>query len=69
MFYLKVGKKKRYIEDCNTFTTCIGCGREMQISLEEAVIDGRLDIYGTGFYCPACGKQLRNGYNDCEVTK
>ncbi len=55
MFYLKHNGKKLYIEDDNTFVMCPRCGKEMQVNLEEAVIDGKLDLYGTSFLCKQCG--------------
>lgn len=58
MFYLKHKGKELSIEYSNTYTRCPHCGKEMQISLEEAVSNGVLDLYGTAVYCAACSKKL-----------
>lgn len=60
MFYLKSGKKKLLIEDDNTYVQCLKCGREMQISLEDAVVDGRLELYSLSWFCQKCGEEVRN---------
>lgn len=57
MYYMKSGKKKLFIEDDNVYTRC---GKEMQIDLGDAVIDGALDLYGTSWYCERCSKIVRN---------
>lgn len=59
MFYLKCGKKKLLIEDDNTFVQCLKCGREMQIGLENAVVDGRLELYSLSWFCQKCGEEVR----------
>lgn len=59
MFYLKNGNKKLYICD-NVFTQCPQCGKEFQIDLEAAVIDGELDLYGLSFFCQKCRENMRN---------
>jgi len=58
MFYVKHNGKKIFIEDDNTFTMCPRCGKEMQVSLEQAVVDGKLDLYGTAFYCKQCSPKV-----------
>lgn len=60
MYYMKSGKKKLFIEDDNVYTRCPRCGKEMQIDLGGAVIDGALDLYGTSWYCERCSKIVRN---------
>ncbi|WP_297294239.1 hypothetical protein [uncultured Oscillibacter sp.] len=60
MYYMKSGKKKLFIEDDNVYTRCPRCGKEMQIDLGDAVIDGALDLYGTSWYCERCSKIVRN---------
>lgn len=60
MYYLKDGKKKLLIEDANVFTQCPRCGKELQIDLADAVIDGKLDLYGTAWYCKRCGEKVRS---------
>lgn len=60
MYYLKNGKKKLFIEDDNVFTQCPGCGKERQIDLADAVIDGALDLYGTSWYCEKCSEKVRS---------
>lgn len=59
MYYLKNGKKKFFIEDDNVFTQCPRCGKEMPVDLDDAVIDGTLDLYGTSWYCERCTKKVR----------
>lgn len=60
MYYMKSGKKKLFIEEDNVYTRCARCGKEMQIDLDDAVIDGALDLYGTSWYCERCSKIVRN---------
>lgn len=60
MFYLKNGKKKLFIEEDNVFTQCPRCGKEHQIDLASAVIDGKLDLYGTSCYCEKCSEKVRS---------
>lgn len=66
MFYMKSGGKRRYIHDTNTFTRCGRCGKELQVDLGDAVIDGSLDLYGTTFFCPECSKMLKTAERNCE---
>ncbi len=54
MYYVKNRGKKIYIEDDNVFTRCPRCGKELQVDLADAVIDGALDFYGTSWYCEKC---------------
>lgn len=59
MFYIKTNINEdtcitTEITDENVFTTCVDCGRELQIDLDEAVIDGHIDLYSTGMRCEAC---------------
>lgn len=54
MFYMKHRGKKLWIEADNTYTMCPRCGKEMQVDLGDAVIEGSLDLYGTAFCCHAC---------------
>ena len=61
MFYVKI-KLDRDGDACikapifedNTFTTCVDCGGEVQMDLNEAIIDGALDFYGSGCRCEEC---------------
>lgn len=64
MYYLKNGKKKLYIEEDNVYTQCPRCGKERQIDLADAVIDGQLDLYGTSWYCEKCGEKVRSKQQD-----
>ena len=59
VYYLKFGKQKHFIEEDNVFTQCPRCGKERQIDLADAVIEGKLDLYGTSWYCQKCSKKLR----------
>lgn len=54
MYYLKDGEKKLPIEHDNVFTQCGQCGKEMQIDLADAVINGDLDLCGLTWFCPEC---------------
>ena len=59
MFYVKTKiNEETYIvteiTDENTYTRCIDCGCEIQIDLDEAVIDGHLDLFGCGMRCGDC---------------
>ena len=47
MYHLKNEGKKLFVESDNVFTQCSRYGKEMQIDLADAVIDGQLDLYGT----------------------
>ena len=47
---------KAEINDDNIFTTCPECGEEHQVDLQDAVIDGKLDLYGIRVYCEACSR-------------
>lgn len=60
MYYLKNGKKKLFIEEDNVFTQCPRCGKEMQIDLDDAVIDGTLDLYGISWYFDKCSRKVRS---------
>ena len=50
------------ITDENTFTTCIDCGHEIQVDLDEAIIDGHLDLFGTGMRCEKCSYEHAKQY-------
>lgn len=59
MFYVKneIGEGvtlRTEINGENTFTRCIDCGNEIQMDLNEAIIDGCLDLYGMGCRCETC---------------
>lgn len=59
MFYIKseVGNGVTItaeINDDNVFTRCPECGEEHQVDLQDAVMDGQLDLYGTAIYCAEC---------------
>lgn len=59
MFYIKTKINEgtcitTEITDENTFTACVDCGRELQIDLDEAIIDGHLDLFGLGMRCEGC---------------
>lgn len=59
MFYIKAKINedtcmKTDITDENTFTTCVDCGCEIQVDLDEAIIDGHLDLFGLGMRCEEC---------------
>lgn len=59
MFYIKAKTNEdtcitTEITDENTFTTCVICGRELQVDLDEAVIDGHLDLFGLNMRCEEC---------------
>lgn len=60
MYYVKSGNRKIDIEDDNVFTTCVKCGRELQVDLADAVIDEELDLYSVGWFCQKCGEEVRN---------
>lgn len=55
MFYLKT-KKGNYIEinGENTFCKCPECGKWFQMDMADAVCDGKLDLYGTSWFCDKC---------------
>lgn len=42
------------ITDKNTFTRCVDCGCEIQVDLDEAIVDGHLDLFGLGMRCEDC---------------
>lgn len=44
----------------NTFGKCPRCGKERQIDLADAVIDGAIDLYGTSWYCEKCSEKVRS---------
>jgi len=59
MFYVKtkIGEGTNItteITDENTYTRCIDCGREIQMDLDEAIVDGHLDLFGMGIRCEDC---------------
>ncbi len=59
MFYVKtkIGEGTcitTEITDDNVFTTCASCGRELQVDLDEAIIDGHLDLFGLSIRCEKC---------------
>lgn len=59
MFYIKTKINEgtcitTEITDENTFTTCVDCGCELQIDLDEAIVDGHLDLFGLGMRCEEC---------------
>lgn len=59
MFYVKTQVNEdtyitSTITDENVYTTCIDCGQEMQVDLDEMVIDGHIDLYGLGCRCETC---------------
>ena len=60
MYHLKNEGKKLFVESDNVFTQCSRYGKEMQIDLADAVIDGQLDLYGTSWYCEKCSKKVRS---------
>lgn len=64
MFYIKteVGNSVTItaeINDDNVFTLCPECGEEHRADLQDAVIDGQLDLYGTAIYCAECSAKLK----------
>lgn len=59
MFYVKTQVNENTyitstITDENVYTTCIDCGQEVQVDLDEMVIDGHIDLYGLGCRCEDC---------------
>lgn len=50
------------INDTNTYTTCIDCGQEVQVDLDEMIVDGHLDLYGLGCRCEACSFKHAQGH-------
>lgn len=42
--------------DDEIFTSCVSCGKEMQVEPEEVadIINEGCDFVGTSFYCPNC---------------
>ena len=59
MFYVKtkIGEGctlRTEITDENTYTICVNCGDEIQVDLNEAIIDGCLDLFGMGMRCEEC---------------
>ena len=67
MFYMKHKGKKLWIETDNTFTMCPRCGKELQVDLSEAVVDGALDLYGLSIFCPKCSAHL--AWKRCGIMK
>ena len=53
-------KQKIYLEDDGIFTTCVKCGKELQVDLADSTVDGRLDLYAVSWYCQKCGEEVRN---------
>ena len=49
------------ITDENVFTRCCRCGDEIQVDLNEAVDDGKLDLFGTSWYCLKCTEHVKKG--------
>lgn len=48
------------LTDENVFTTCLDCGREMQVDLSELSQDSEgFDLYGTNLRCGKCSAQQR----------
>lgn len=68
MSYLKHKGKKLYIESDNVYTTCPQCGKEHAIDLNDAIIDGVLDLYGLDIFCTECSAKRRAGttYSPCD---
>lgn len=59
MFYTKIKTSEETsitttITDENVFTTCVDCGKEIQVDLDEIIVDGHLDLCGTGCRCEDC---------------
>lgn len=59
MFYVKTQLNEgtsitTEITDENVFTRCIGCGCEVPIDLDDVIVDGHLDLFGTGWRCKDC---------------
>ena len=56
MFYVKINITEDAcicagIQDDNVFARRMDCGEEIPIDLNEMVVDGFLDLYGTGIRC------------------
>ena len=69
MFYVKseIGEGvtlRTEITSENTFTTCSDCGREVAIDLNEAIVDGCIDLYGSGCRCERCSYEHALQYRD-----
>lgn len=67
MFYIKTKiNEGTYITtgitDENTFTRCIDCGQEVQVDLDDMIVDGHLDLYGSGCRCEECSYKLATGH-------
>lgn len=59
MFYVKTQVNEdtyttTAITDENVYTNCIDCGHEIQVDLDEVIVDGHLDLFGTGMRCEDC---------------
>lgn len=59
MFYTKTKINEEtsittLITDENVFTTCVDCGQEIPVDLDEMIVDGHLDLYGIGCRCADC---------------
>lgn len=69
MFYVKtkVGEGTYLttkITDENTFTRCVDCGCEIPVDLDEVIIDGHLDLFGTGMRCETCSLRHAQAHRD-----
>lgn len=42
------------ITEANVFTTCIDCGAEVPVTLDDMIVDGHLDLFGIGCRCEEC---------------
>lgn len=59
MFYVKTQVNEdtcttTTITDENVYTSCIDCGHEIRVDLDEVIVDGHLDLFGTGLRCEDC---------------
>lgn len=59
MFYIKTKINEgtcitAEITDENVFTTCIDCGNEIPVDLDDMIVDSHLDLFGTGCRCEGC---------------
>lgn len=60
MYYVRDHRgKKIWIEDNNVFTQCPRCGKEIPVDLNDGIVDGQLDLYGTSWYCSGCSEKMR----------
>jgi len=60
MFYVesKNGDTTRIRED-NVLTYCPECDDELYVNLADFIGKKDFDLYGTGVFCPDCGKRMR----------